>query len=175
MREWYNRHFRARKQKLDPTVEFYFGFKDAGFHPFRTEICTWYWSIITRGRSRNLARWCLTDVRKVFATAINGMLVSNCNYVLQYFRLFYSGYFFDDKDKLSLEVVCSEEERDWEAAWEACINPEGDKFIKKTRQKSKCFSFSSDRFCPNPPARPSNGGLSDWNEGDPPRNYQACL
>ncbi len=88
-----------------------------------------------------------------------------------------SGYFFDDKDKLSLEVVCSEEERDWEAAWEACINPEGNIFKAKikTRQKSKSFSFSSDRFCPNPPARPSNGGLSDWNEGDPPRNYQACL
>ncbi len=75
------------RENLSYTVDFYFGFKDAVFRPCRTGICTWSWSGITRGRSRNLARWFLTDARKVFGTAINGIRVSNRNYVLQYFCL----------------------------------------------------------------------------------------
>ena len=30
----------------------------------------------------------------------------------------------------------------------------------------------AERVCEDPPTKPSNGGMSDWNEGDPPKKYQ---
>ncbi len=76
-------------------------------------------------------------------------------------------------EKTSFTILCRPEDSSWDTSdWDVCVRPDGSAkrnsalvFLKK-----KTFRFAENE-CNDPPAKPSNGGISDWNAGDPPKLY----
>ena len=85
-------------------------------------------------------------------------------------------YFFKkDMEKTSFTILCRPEDSSWDTSdWDVCVRPDGDKiralFLSQVYFFLKIFRFAENE-CNDPPAKPTNGGISDWNSGDPPKLY----